>query len=119
MATENKDAYLEVDNLVKYFGDDKAVDGISFGIPKGAFLTLLGPSGCGKTTTLMSIAGLHTIDGGRIRVGDEVRGLHSTYNSKIKKQVEKSAKEKRERTADGREKFITSDGYDQDGNFVG
>jgi len=51
--------------------------------------------------------------------GDEVRGLHSTYNSKIKKQVEKSAKEKRERTADGREKFITSDGYDQDGNFVG
>jgi len=51
--------------------------------------------------------------------GDEVRGLHSTYNSKIKKQVEKSAAEKRERTADGREKFITSDGYDQDGNFVG
>ena len=72
MATENKDAYLEVDNLVKYFGDDKAVDGISFGIPKGAFLTLLGPSGCGKTTTLMSIAGLHTIDGGRIRVGDAI-----------------------------------------------
>jgi iron(III) transport system ATP-binding protein len=72
MATENKDAYLEVDNLVKYFGDDKAVDGISFGIPKGAFLTLLGPSGCGKTTTLMSIAGLHTIDGGRIRVGDTI-----------------------------------------------
>ena len=48
-----------------------------------------------------------------------MRGLHSTYNSKIKKQVEKSAAEKRERTADGREKFITSDGYDQDGNFVG
>ena len=72
MAVDTSGAYLEVENLVKYFGDDKAVDGISFGIPKGAFLTLLGPSGCGKTTTLMSIAGLHTIDGGRIRVGETV-----------------------------------------------
>jgi len=65
-------AYLEVQNLVKYFGNDRAVDDISFSIPKGAFLTLLGPSGCGKTTTLMSIAGLHSIDAGRIRVGDVV-----------------------------------------------
>ena len=37
--------YLQVRNLVKYFGDDKAVDNISFGIDEGAFLTLLGPSG--------------------------------------------------------------------------
>jgi iron(III) transport system ATP-binding protein len=72
MTNETTDAYLQVDNLVKYFGNDKAVDGISFGIPKGAFLTLLGPSGCGKTTTLMSVAGLHSIDGGRIKVGDTV-----------------------------------------------
>ena len=62
--------YLEVKDLIKWFGDDPAVDGISFSIPKGDFLTLLGPSGCGKTTTLMSIAGLHSIDGGSIRVGD-------------------------------------------------
>ncbi len=73
MASEHRSGpYLEVQNLVKWFGDDRAVDGISFGIPKGAFLTLLGPSGCGKTTTLMSIAGLHSIDSGRIRVGDVV-----------------------------------------------
>lgn len=74
--TNNFDAdsgsYLEVQNLVKYFGNDRAVDDISFSIPKGEFLTLLGPSGCGKTTTLMSVAGLHSIDGGRIRVGDVV-----------------------------------------------
>ena len=72
--TTQKDtgAYLEVQNLVKYFGNDRAVDDISFHVPKGAFLTLLGPSGCGKTTTLMSVAGLHSIDGGRIRVGDVV-----------------------------------------------
>ncbi len=71
-AAETSGAYLEVQNLVKWFGNDRAVDNISFGIPKGSFLTLLGPSGCGKTTTLMSIAGLHSIDGGRIRVGDAI-----------------------------------------------
>jgi iron(III) transport system ATP-binding protein len=68
--------YLEVQNLVKWFGNDRAVDGVSFSIPRGHFLTLLGPSGCGKTTTLMSIAGLHGIDGGEIHVG----GV--TYTSK-------------------------------------
>jgi iron(III) transport system ATP-binding protein len=64
--------FLEVDGLVKRFGDDRAVDDLSFGIPPGKFLTLLGPSGCGKTTTLLSIAGLHRIDAGRIRVGGAV-----------------------------------------------
>jgi len=62
--------YLQVQNLVKWFGNDRAVDDVSFTVPKGNFLTLLGPSGCGKTTTLMSIAGLHKIDSGRITVGD-------------------------------------------------
>ncbi|MGA7487084.1 MAG: ABC transporter ATP-binding protein [Xanthobacteraceae bacterium] len=68
--------YVEVSGLVKRFGNDRAVDDISFGVPRGKFLTLLGPSGCGKTTTLMSIAGLHGIDAGLIRVG----GV--TYTSK-------------------------------------
>jgi iron(III) transport system ATP-binding protein len=61
--------YLEVEGLIKFFGHDRAVDDVSFSIPQGSFLTLLGPSGCGKTTTLMSIAGLHSIDAGTIRVG--------------------------------------------------
>ncbi len=68
----DQDNYLVVQNLVKWFGNDRAVDDVSFSIPKGHFLTLLGPSGCGKTTTLMSIAGLHSIDSGEIRVGDVV-----------------------------------------------
>jgi len=60
---------LEVRGLVKGFGSDRAVDGISFAVPRGRFLTLLGPSGCGKTTTLMCIAGLHRLDAGEVRVG--------------------------------------------------
>jgi iron(III) transport system ATP-binding protein len=69
METENAAGhYLEVQGLAKWFGSDRAVDDISFSVPRGHFLTLLGPSGCGKTTTLMSIAGLHRIDAGRISV---------------------------------------------------
>ncbi|HET7850717.1 MAG TPA: ABC transporter ATP-binding protein [Pseudolabrys sp.] len=72
MATGTTAGYVEVQGLVKWFGADRAVDDVSFSVPKGNFVTLLGPSGCGKTTTLMSIAGLHSIDAGQIRVGGTV-----------------------------------------------
>ena len=73
MRTENPSGrYVDVQGLVKWFGNDRAVDDISFGVARGRFLTLLGPSGCGKTTTLMSIAGLHGIDAGEISVGGVV-----------------------------------------------
>ena len=48
------------------YGTVKAVDGVSFDIPKGAFVTLLGPSGSGKTTTLMMVAGFEYPDAGEI-----------------------------------------------------
>ena len=69
MTEESMKDYLRIQNLVKYFGNDRAVDGISFDLREGEFLTLLGPSGCGKTTTLMCIAGLHKPDAGEITVG--------------------------------------------------
>jgi ABC-type Fe3+/spermidine/putrescine transport system ATPase subunit len=62
--------HLTVKGLVKYFGDDRAVDDITFGIPEGKFLALLGPLRRGKTTTLMSIAGLHKPDAGEIKLGE-------------------------------------------------
>jgi iron(III) transport system ATP-binding protein len=72
MTASTPGAYVEVQGLVKCFGADRAVDDVSFSVAKGNFVTLLGPSGCGKTTTLMSIAGLHSIDAGQIRVGGVV-----------------------------------------------
>ena len=36
----------------------------------GEFVVLVGPSGCGKTTSLRMVAGLETVDSGRIRIGD-------------------------------------------------
>lgn len=49
-----------------------AVDGVSFDVPKGQFVTLLGPSGCGKTTTLRCVAGLERATGGRIEMAGQV-----------------------------------------------
>jgi iron(III) transport system ATP-binding protein len=49
-----------------------AVDGVSFDVPRGQFLTLLGPSGCGKTTTLRCIAGLEQATEGQIEMAGHV-----------------------------------------------
>ncbi len=59
---------LSVDSLVKQFGTETAVDGVSFEIAAGEFFALLGPSGCGKTTTLRIIAGLESPTAGEIRL---------------------------------------------------
>jgi spermidine/putrescine ABC transporter ATP-binding subunit len=57
---------LELKNLYKYFGDVKAVDGISISIKKGELVSFIGPSGCGKTTLLRIIGGFHAQDSGEI-----------------------------------------------------
>jgi iron(III) transport system ATP-binding protein len=61
---------IHVDNLVKTFGDQRALDSVSFAVEEGELFTLLGPSGCGKSTTLLSIAGFQRPEEGRIVVAD-------------------------------------------------
>jgi iron(III) transport system ATP-binding protein len=63
---------IDVDSLVKQFGDQRALSEVSFHVEPGELFTLLGPSGCGKSTTLMSIAGFQTPEAGRIVVGGDV-----------------------------------------------
>jgi spermidine/putrescine transport system ATP-binding protein len=57
---------IQLQELVKQFGDVVAVDGIDIDMPPGEFFTLLGPSGCGKTTTLRMIAGFERPTSGKI-----------------------------------------------------
>jgi iron(III) transport system ATP-binding protein len=63
---------ISVRDLFKVYGQSTVIKGISFDVADGEFVTLLGPSGCGKTTTLRCIAGLDTIDGGEIRINEQI-----------------------------------------------
>lgn len=57
---------LKLDELVKVYGDNRAVDNLSFSVEQGIIFGLLGPNGAGKTTTLECIEGLRQRDGGKI-----------------------------------------------------
>ena len=49
---------IHVENLVKTFGEVKAVDGVSFNVAKGEIFAFLGPNGAGKTTTIQMLTTL-------------------------------------------------------------
>lgn len=55
-----------------YSNGFKAVHGIDLKIADGEFMVIVGPSGCAKSTTLRMLAGLETISGGEIRIGEKV-----------------------------------------------
>ena len=59
---------LECINVSKQFGTVRAVDDVSFNIPKGSFFSILGPSGCGKTTLMRMIAGFEQANSGDIHI---------------------------------------------------
>ncbi|WP_243372028.1 ABC transporter ATP-binding protein [Microvirga solisilvae] len=65
-------ATIELDRLVKRYGQTTVVHGIDLSIRDGEFVVLVGPSGCGKSTTLRMIAGLEEISGGEIRIDGRV-----------------------------------------------
>ncbi|MFI5034311.1 MAG: ABC transporter ATP-binding protein, partial [Reyranellales bacterium] len=62
-------ARLDIDRLVKRYGDFYAVKDVSLSVADGEFLVLLGPSGCGKTTTLRMVAGFIEPTGGEVKLG--------------------------------------------------
>lgn len=74
-ATGNGDKpAIEAIDLVKDFGANRAVDGVSFTVPQGAVLGLLGPNGAGKTTTVRMMTTLSEPTSGTARVaGYDVR----------------------------------------------
>ncbi|MGC3612983.1 ATP-binding cassette domain-containing protein, partial [Enterococcus faecalis] len=57
---------LEVKELVKTYGDFKAVDQVSFTIPVGKNLGFIGQNGAGKTTTFLLILNFFTQDSGSV-----------------------------------------------------
>lgn len=67
---------LKVHNLIKHFGDKKAVDEVSFEINKGEIFSLIGPNSSGKTTIVKSIVGLLEPTSGSISIDGEDIAKH-------------------------------------------
>lgn len=63
---------VQIDGVMKRFGDSIALHKVSLKIQEGEFVTLLGPSGCGKTTLLNLIAGFTEADNGEIFIDNQL-----------------------------------------------
>ena len=67
--------FLEINDLVKYYGQGesrvKVLQGITAGVEKGKICVILGSSGCGKSTLLNIIGGIETPDGGYVSIDGE------------------------------------------------
>ena len=74
MESDGSRVALEVKDLTKVFGSDraqvKALDGISFSANRGEVVLIMGPSGSGKTTLLTVVGGLMRPTSGTVRIGD-------------------------------------------------
>ena len=69
MTTGGRDDLLRVEQLSVAYGPIMAVDGINFGVPEGAVISLIGANGAGKTTTLLAVSGVLRARAGRIYLG--------------------------------------------------
>lgn len=77
------DTVVSVQNLVKKYKNNYAVNDLSFNVKKGEILGLLGPNGSGKTTTINCILSLLQFDSGQIKIfGETMRP--DAYNIKQK-----------------------------------
>lgn len=63
---------LYVDHLCHSYGSRRVLEDVAFGLTAGEVHCLVGPSGCGKTTILRLIAGLESLQGGRVVIDREV-----------------------------------------------
>ena len=59
---------IQVNHVIKSFGDFRALDGVNMNVPKGAIYGLVGPNGAGKSTIIRHLTGVYRPDGGEIFV---------------------------------------------------
>jgi iron(III) transport system ATP-binding protein len=75
------EALLSLRGVEKRYGDAPVLRGAGFDLRPGEIGCLLGPSGCGKTTLLRCVAGFETVDGGEIRLADQVVASAALHQS--------------------------------------
>ena len=65
-----KDSVISAQHLTKKFGDETAVQDVSFDVPRASIFGFIGPSGSGKTTTVRLLTGVYTPTEGQVSVLD-------------------------------------------------
>ncbi|HEY2612147.1 MAG TPA: amino acid ABC transporter ATP-binding protein [Reyranella sp.] len=79
---------VRIENVVKDFGPLRVLDGVGFDVARGQTVAVVGRSGSGKSTLLRCIAGLETVQGGRIEVcGHEVGLPGSAARAQLRRDV--------------------------------
>ncbi len=79
---------VRIENVVKEFGPLRVLDGVGFDVARGQTVAVVGRSGSGKSTLLRCIAGLETVQGGRIEVcGHEVGVPGSAARAQLRRDV--------------------------------
>ncbi|WMX44281.1 ATP-binding cassette domain-containing protein [Streptomyces roseicoloratus] len=76
-ATEARPPLVELDGVSKYYGNIRALEGVSLRVDAGAITCVLGDNGAGKSTLIKIVAGLHRHDAGTFRVEGEELTLGS------------------------------------------
>ena len=67
------DVVVQVEQLVKGYGDRLLIEDLSFSLPRGGIVGVIGPNGAGKTTLFRMITGQEKPDRGTLQVGETVR----------------------------------------------
>lgn len=81
---KNQEYAISIQNLTKYYGKHKAVDGLSLNVERGDIFGFLGPNGAGKSTTIRSLLGLITFREGDAEIlGMDVKTHHREILSRI------------------------------------
>ncbi len=74
---------VTVENVVKSFGTQEVLKGVSFTMTKGEVLSIIGRSGSGKSTLLRCMNHLELVDGGSIRVCEKSLVMDGKYGTKL------------------------------------
>ena len=81
---KNQESAISIQNLTKYYGKHKAVDGLSLNVERGDIFGFLGPNGAGKSTTIRSLLGLIAFQEGEAEIlGMDVNTHHREILGKI------------------------------------